>query len=141
MTSMCLVDTSSWVHALRRDGDTAVRERVRAAMREGRACLCGIVTLELWNGARGEAEKRDLAKLELGLPCLETDRQTWSLANRLARECRSAGITVPATDLLVYACARRHEVDLEQADEDFARIRSVDGAGETPGSSDAPHDG
>jgi predicted nucleic acid-binding protein len=40
----------------------------------------------------------------------------------LARRCRAAGVTVPATDVLIDACARRHGAALEQADADFDRI-------------------
>lgn len=46
---MVLVDSSSWIHLLRPDGDSAVRERVELALRTGDACWCAMVRLELWN--------------------------------------------------------------------------------------------
>ena len=121
----CLIDTSSWIEALRVDGDAAVRERVASHLREGRACLAELVILELWNGARGERERRELTRLETTLPMLETGRAVWQLAWDLARVSRSSGLTVPATDILVYACASYHRVDLEHSDAHFDAIRRV----------------
>ena len=123
----CPVDTSSWVEALRVDGDGAVRSRVAAALGEGRARLAHIVLLELWNGARGERERRELSHIEAAVPILETSEAVWDAARALARACRAAGVTVPATDLLVYACARHHGVDLEHADAHLEAIRVADG--------------
>ena len=51
---MILVDSSSWIHFLRPDGDAVVRARVSQALREGEACWCDMVRLELWTGAGGE---------------------------------------------------------------------------------------
>jgi predicted nucleic acid-binding protein len=124
--SVCLVDTSSWVEALRVDGDAVVRSRVAAALNEGRARLADVVLLELWNGARGARERRDLSHIEAAVPRLETTGDVWNAARALARACRAAGVTVPATDLLVYACATHHGAELEHADAHFAEIRSVD---------------
>ena len=52
-TRLTLIDTSSWIEALRRSGRAEVRERVARLMSEGRAAWCDLVALELWNGARG----------------------------------------------------------------------------------------
>ena len=119
----CLVDTSSWIEALRTDGDPQVRSKVSALMKEGRVCLCDMVLLELWNGAQGDRETNNLKRLEDVLSKLITDSEVWVKARELARACRLKGVTVPATDLLVYACAARHKVDLEHSDEHFELIR------------------
>ena len=123
--SNCLVDTSSWIEALRVDGDPQVRSRVSSLMNEGKACLCDMVLLELWNGAQGDREKKNLKRLEEGLSILITDKDVWDMAKELARTCRSKGVTVPATDLLVFACAVRHKADLEHSDEHLKLIRQV----------------
>jgi predicted nucleic acid-binding protein len=125
--ALCLIDTSAWVEALRTDGDREVRRRVAGLLTEGRACLAEIVLLELWNGARGDREKSELARIEQRLPVLDTNRNVWSHAYELARVCRAQGATVPATDLLVYACARIHGTEIEQCDEHFEVIRRAAG--------------
>ena len=60
---LTLIDTSSWIEALRRSGRAEIRERVGRLTSEGRAAWCDLVALELWNGARGEYEREQLQKL------------------------------------------------------------------------------
>lgn len=122
---MILVDTSSWIHFLRPDGDPEVRARVERALKDGEACWCPIVSLELWNGAGGERERAVLRQFERVLAALAIDEAVWSLARALAREARRRGITVPATDLLISACARHHGAGLETADADFELLRGL----------------
>jgi predicted nucleic acid-binding protein len=121
-----LVDTSAWIHALRRDGDSEIRSKVEAATVEGRAVLCDLVLLELWNGARGSEEQRMLQEMERELEKVPTTPAVWTLAVELARLCRQAGVTVPATDLLIAACAEHHGLGLLHRDghyEQVARVR------------------
>lgn len=119
---MVLIDTSAWIHFLRPDGDREVRERVETTLNAGTACWCPLIRLELWNGAGGEREKKVLREFERVIPELPIDIEVWSTACDLARRCRAEGVTVPATDLLVAACARYHGVDLEHADGDYDAI-------------------
>ena len=119
---MVLVDTSAWVHFLRPDGDPDVRTKVEAALKAGTARWCAPVRLELWNGAGGERERKVLREFERLIPDLAIDAATWNDACDLARQCRAAGVTVPATDILIAACARLHGADLEHADGDFDAI-------------------
>jgi predicted nucleic acid-binding protein len=128
---MVLIDTSAWIHFLRTDGAPDVRARVEAALRSGEACWCAIVRLELWNGAGGDKEKKILRQFESRIPSLEIDAAVWDHACDLARRCRAAGVTVPAVDIAIAACARCHGATLEHADGDFAQIADVaDATGE-----------
>jgi predicted nucleic acid-binding protein len=110
---------------LRPDGDVAVRDRVTRALDTGDACWCPIIRLELWNGAGGDRDKKVLRDFERLLPQLAMDDAVWSAAYDLARCARSAGVSVPATDILIAACARYHQVELEHADADFSRLEKV----------------
>lgn len=120
--SATLIDTSSWIHALRQSGDEEVRQRLSRIVSAGEAVWCNAVRLELWNGARGTAEKRRLKDFDDVLPRLEIDDQVWELACSLAKVSRSAGLTIPAIDLLIFACARRHKVHLDHCDDHFIRL-------------------
>jgi hypothetical protein len=122
---MVLVDTSSWIHLLRPEGHRPARERVQRALEAGEACWCSMVRLELWNGAGGEREKKVLREFERVLPELPIDKNVWSDAFELARRARAAGVSVPASDLLIAACARHHQVDLEQSDSDFELLSKI----------------
>lgn len=123
---MVLVDTSSWIHLLRPRGDAAVRARVVAALQAGNACWCAQVRLELWNGAGGAQEKKVLRDFERLLPELAISAEVWTLSFDLARKARSAGVSVPAADILVAACARHHGAELEHCDSDFDLLRKIE---------------
>jgi predicted nucleic acid-binding protein len=117
-----LVDSSSWIHLLRPNGDAQVRGRVERALQAGEACWCPVVRLELWYGASGEHDKKVIRDFERLLPELPIDADVWNAAYNLARRARSAGVSVPATDLLIAACARHHGAELEHADSDFVNL-------------------
>ncbi len=110
---------------LRPDGDENVRARVETALTIGHACWCPLVQLELWNGARGQRERsvlRDFARI---LPELPIDDEVWSAAHALAQRAGASGVTVPATDIVIAACADRHGAALETADSDFELLAAV----------------
>ena len=122
---LILIDTSSWIHLLRPDGDSEVRSRVEVALRAGDACWCPLVQLELWNGARGGPEQRALRCFAAVLPVLPMDEEVWSAAYDLARRARIRGVTVPAADVVIAACAHCHGAALESADKDFGLLGNL----------------
>lgn len=122
---MILVDSSSWIHFLRPTGSPVVRARVEAALMAGKASWCPLVRLELWNGAAGGRDRKILRDFEAVLVELPIDDDVWVGAHDLARRARAAGVSVPATDILIAACARRHAAELETADSDFERLATL----------------
>jgi hypothetical protein len=121
-TVRVLVDTSAWIEALRPSGSAEAREAVRRALSSGAAILCDMVRLELWNGAGGDAERRMLRDLESELESVPTTAEVWEEAVELAEKCRAKGLTVPATDLLVIACAREHRLQILHRDAHFEQV-------------------
>lgn len=116
---MKLVDTSSWVHALRRQGAAAVRTRVKTLLEAGEAAWCPMVRLELWNGVGSESDRKSLLALEEVIPELPVTEEVWQAAFDLAERCRRGGKTAPVQDLLIGACARFHRVELEHDDRHY----------------------
>ena len=119
---MILVDTSYWVHQIRKDGDATVRARVDSLLATGQAAWCAMVRLELWSGVRSDHDRKLLRAYEEVIHDLAITDDVWSSAQQLASRCRAGGITAQATDLLIAACALHHRVPVETADSDFARI-------------------
>src|SRR5262245_62071112 len=62
-----LVDSSLWVHQLRRSGDPVKRDRVNALLQNGLAAWCPPVRLELWRGVANDVERRALRQYEATL--------------------------------------------------------------------------
>ena len=116
---MTLVDTSSWVNALRRRGQESIRDRVRHLVENGQAAWCPIVRLELCAGVGGEEERKTLREFENHIPELEITDGIWEEACDLASRCRKAGKSAPASDILIAACARHHRIRVDAADAHF----------------------
>jgi predicted nucleic acid-binding protein len=106
-------------------GRADVRKNVLNLMLDGRAAWCDMVAVELWNGARGDYEKKKLAEIEKEIRCLQTTPEVWERARELARACRRAGHTVPSADLVISACALTHHAGLEHCDEHIGLILKV----------------
>jgi predicted nucleic acid-binding protein len=94
-------------------------------MTAGQAAWCDVVRLELWAGARGPHEKKALAHLGSTIQNLKIDDLVWQAAIKLAEKARDAGLNVPACDLIIVSCARRHGVPIEHCDKHIAHLQSL----------------
>jgi predicted nucleic acid-binding protein len=125
--AVVLVDSSLWVHQLRKSGDLAKRARVNALLQGGLAAWCPPVRLELWRGVTNDAERKALRHYETLLPDYAISPAVWDRAVRLADRGRAAGVTAPLADLLIFACAREHGLDLAHDDSHFVQLEQLDG--------------
>ncbi len=122
-----LVDSSLWVHQLRKSGNPAKRQRVNALLESGEAAWCPPVRLELWRGVTNDAERKTLRRYETLLPDYEITAAVWDRAIRLADRGRASGVTVPLADLLVFACAKIHALGVAHDDQHFDELAKLDG--------------
>ena len=122
-----LVDSSLWVQQLRKSGDPAKRDRVNALLTSGDAAWCPPVRLELWRGVTNDAERKTLREYENVLTDYEISSQVWERAIRLAERGGTSGITVPLVDILVFACAKVHGVDVAHDDAHFDELEKLEG--------------
>ena len=125
MKDFSLIDTSYWIEALRIEGKPAVRDRVKKLMLEGRAAWCEMILLELWNGAKREGERKYLTELKKVITCLPINNDVWEKSFLISQTCRSKGITVPATDILIVSCALFHQADIEHNDKHFEVVLQI----------------
>ena len=121
-----LVDSSLWVHQLRKSGDPAQRDRVNALLASGEAAWCPAVRLELWRGVTNEVERKTLRRYEALLPDYEISPAVWDRAIQLADRGRSAGVTVPLTDLLIFACAKLNGLAVAHHDSHFDELAKLE---------------
>ena len=124
--TVVLVDSSLWVHQLRRDGDSTKRDRVNALLQNGLAAWCPPVRLELWRGVTNDVERKTLRRYEALVPDYEVSSAVWDRAIRLADRGRAAGVTAPLADLLIFACAKEHRLDLAHDDNHFTQLEHLD---------------
>ena len=113
------MDTSAWIHAIRKNGKKEIQSSVKTFLEDGSACLCQPVLLELWNGARGQTEKRFLTELQNSLEILPSRQAAWDISYQIAKKTRVAGLTVPAIDILILSIAITSKADLIHDDSHF----------------------
>ena len=121
-----LIDSSLWVHQLRKSGDPAKRKRVNGLLASGDAAWCPLVRLELWRGVTNDIERKTLRQYERVLTNYEISADVWQRAIGLADRGRASGITVPLVDLLVFACAKVHGVEVAQDDAHFDELAKLE---------------
>ena len=121
-----IVDSSLWVHQLRKSGDPAKRNRVNALLENGEAAWCPAVRLELWRGVTNDAERKTLRRYEALLPEYEISADVWARAVQLADRARTSGVTVPLADLLIFACATVHGVGVAHDDVHFETLAKLE---------------
>jgi predicted nucleic acid-binding protein len=121
-----LVDSSLWVHQLRHRGEPARRAQVEALLESGTACWCPPIRLELWRGVSSDAERKALRQFDLLLPSYAITDAVWERAGTLAERAAAARLAVPLVDLLVFACARVHDLQLAHDDDHFRELARLD---------------
>ena len=120
-----LVDSSLWVHQLRKSGDPAKRDRVNTLLESGEAAWCPAVRLELWRGVTNDAERKTLRRYEASLPDYEISAEVWQRSIQLADRARASGVTVPLADLLIFMCVRVHGLELAHDDAHFDELTKL----------------
>lgn len=125
MRTMILIDSSVWVEVSRKGGDESLKAELAELLRAGRTAMTWPVWLELHQGAKGKRDEENLKGWREVSHWLEFDGDCWAEAAKTARACLRSGVNVPFGDVLVFACATRHRVELLERDRHFAMIRKV----------------
>lgn len=122
---MYLVDTSYWIELIRKRGDAATSTRVVELMKLGQAAWCDMVRLELWNGASSDYDIKAIHQLEAVVPSFVINAAVWDASIELSRLSRVNGLTIPANDLVIAACARCNGAEVESRDNHFKELAKL----------------
>lgn len=99
---------------------------MNALLEKGEAAWCPAVRLELWRGVTNDAERKTLRRYEALLLNYEISADVWERAIRLADRGRASGVTVPLADLIIFACAKIHEIDVAHDDAHFDELTKLE---------------
>jgi predicted nucleic acid-binding protein len=80
----------------------------------------------LWRGVTNDVERKTLRRYEALLPSYEISQEVWDRSIQLADRGRSAGVTVPLVDLLIFACAKRNGLDVAHDDSHFDELAKLE---------------
>ena len=95
-------------------------------MESGEAAWCPAVRLELWRGVTNDAERKTLRRYEALLPDYEISAEVWNRSIQLADRSRASGVTVPLSDLLIFACAKIHGLEVAHDDTHFDELAKLE---------------
>jgi predicted nucleic acid-binding protein len=125
---MILVDTSVWSLALRRRqrarlsaAETGIVNEWKRRASNSEAALIGIVRQEVLSGIRHQVQFERLKSALDTFPHLTTSIVDHDRAAECFNLCRSVGIAGDPVDMLVCACAIRHDVAIFSVDPDYER--------------------
>ena len=121
---MTLIDASSWIEFLR-GRNSEPSQRVKILLAQGDAAWCDMTLVELWSGAQGQIEKKNLEELETEVLLCAVNEQVWAKARQLARRSREKGVTAGAADIVIAACAINYCMELEHCDGHFDKILPI----------------
>lgn len=122
---MIVADSSALIEYYRRGGSPAVQEAVAAAISDDELAFNGIIFVEVVGFAADERERRALLASFGAFHRLPLEDGDFDLAASIGFDLRRRGRTVPATDLIIAACAIRARAELLHVDDHFAEIAGV----------------
>lgn len=117
---MVLVDSSIYIHLLRR-GDDPV-ETLSARYDSTEIVGCDVVRCEVLRGIVRPRAKADLAQFFDLLIHVNTDHRVWRDTEELAWRLDRAGKILPLTDLMIGVCALRAGAAVVTQDNHFSMI-------------------
>lgn len=126
-----IVDTSVWSLALRRRAeDLNQREAHLVAelselVREGRACMVGLIRQELLSGIKSPEQYEKLRMTLRAFPDEVLDTNDYEAAAKASNACRSKGIAISVVDALICAVANSRDWTIFTTDPDFRNYETV----------------
>ena len=120
-----LVDTSVWSLALRRSPhNLSATERILVAeltelIEEGRARIIGLVRQELLSGIKHPAQFAKLQEILRAFPDELVGTSDYEAAAVASNQCRSKGLAVSVSDMLICAVAQSRGWTIFSLDPDF----------------------
>ncbi len=129
-----LVDTSIWSLALRRKAEhlnpteKAAVSELASLINEGRARIIGLVRQELLSGIKSASQYEKLRGVLRAFPDEPVSTEDHESAAKAGNQCRTRGVAVSVSDMLICAMALSRDWAIFTIDRDFhayAKILSI----------------
>ena len=122
---MTLIDSSAWIEYYRKSGDRHYKKNIITILTENKAAICGIIKTEILVHTKTKKEYRLIKSDFYGLTWFETDINVYNKASEIGFSLKKKGITIPATDLIIAACALTNNSFLLHFDKHFEQIKKI----------------
>ena len=121
-----LVDTSTWIGALRKDGQPEVRRWIKIALLEEKVVIAPPVKAEILSGAMNIKQFNELNSDFGAILLLERHLEAWEYVAKINFTLRRKGVNVPLIDMLIAAWAIVYGCVLVHHDRHYQLIKGVD---------------
>jgi len=119
---MKLIDSSAWIEYYRKEGNKEYKACISDAIQNNAAAVNGVIYLEILVFTKTQSEYDDILSDFSALHRLELDDRVFQKASKIGFDLRRKGITIPATDLIIAACAIIADIELIHLDSHFTYI-------------------
>jgi hypothetical protein len=126
-----LVDTSVWSLALRRSAqnlnssEKAVVTELTELINEGRVKMIGLIRQELLSGIKHSAQFVKLRDILRAFPDEHLESDDFESAAAASNQCRSKGIAVSVSDMLICSVAQSRDWAVFSLAPDFRRYSKI----------------
>ncbi len=120
--SFLLIDSSIWIDYYRPKASEEVKRKLQSALRLRKVAICGLIAVEVLQGAADYSAYSLLQEDFLGLRWLDITQGVWFEAARLAAFLRQRGLAFPIVDITIAATAIYYKCSLWHRDEHFNLI-------------------
>lgn len=126
-----LVDTSVWSFALRRiprhlnPNEKAIVAELTELIKEGRAKIIGLIRQEIISGIKDSAQFEELRERLRSFEDETTRIADYEGASAASNKCRSKGVAVSVSDMLICAVAQSRNWAIFSVDPDFKRYAAI----------------
>lgn len=126
-----LVDTSVWSLSLRRSSrnlsasEKGIVSELAELINEGRVRIIGLVRQELLSGIKESSQFVKLKQVLRSFPDEPLSTSDYESAAVASSECRSKGLAVSVSDMLICSVAQARGWAIFSTDPDFARFATV----------------
>ena len=121
MSDSVLVDTSVWISFFRH-ADSVVSARLKQLLKSGTPVYTGIISTELYRGAKSKRETDALGELLTSIECIATKEEYFLAAGQLGHVLSQRGVTVGTVDLLIAQISIANNLILFTLDKHFAAV-------------------
>ena len=119
---MIVVDSSAFIAYYRPGGNPEASSAVAEAISEDEVAVNGLIQVEIVSYAASVAARDRLISDFKAFHWLDLNRADFALAQDLGFRLRQAGVTIPATDLIIAASALNSDTRLYHRDRHFDLI-------------------
>jgi hypothetical protein len=121
MNTGIIVDTCVWIEFFR-EPESELTLHLKSLLRERKVIMVGMVMAEILQGVKSPKEANLVEQNLAKLPYLDITQYIWVTAGKISSSLRSAGNTIPLSDLIIVAMALSGNHEIFTVDQHFNKI-------------------